>query len=318
MSREKQIDAVFEGGGVKGIGLAGAITVTQELGYQYQRVAGTSAGAITAALIAAGYRADRIKDIVFGMDYRKFMDPDPLNAVPLLGPLFSVGLRLGEYRGAYFLDWMRSRLNEAPQGPVRTFADLRTDNDDPKYRYRLKVIATDVTRGKMLVLPDDAIAYGIEPDELEVAMAVRMSMSIPYFFEPVKWRRPNGTTCYIVDGGVLSNYPVWLFDRDCDPRWPTIGYNLVEPDAGRPHKIRGPVTLFAALFSTMMEAHDARYIKDDDFERTIPIPTLGVNTTEFDISDSRKEQLFNSGRDAAKKFFTTWDFTKHAEKRRCR
>ena len=51
-------DLVFEGGGVKGIGLAGALATLEEREYGPQNIAGTSAGAITAALLAAGYSAD--------------------------------------------------------------------------------------------------------------------------------------------------------------------------------------------------------------------------------------------------------------------
>lgn len=90
--------------------------------------------------------------------------------------------------------------------------------------------------------------------------------------------------------------------------WPTFGFKLVDPQEGKLHTILGPITLFAALFSTMMEAHDARYIKDTDFMRTIPIPTLGVHTTEFDITPERKEALYQSGIAAGRDFFSRWDF----------
>ena len=63
-----KIDAVFEGGGVKGIGLVGAVAVTEERGYQFENLAGTSAGAIVAALIAAGYKSDKLKEIIENLD----------------------------------------------------------------------------------------------------------------------------------------------------------------------------------------------------------------------------------------------------------
>ena len=93
---------------------------------------------------------------------------------------------------------------------------------------------------------------------------------------------------------------------------------LVEPEStgAIPHKIRGPISMISALLSTMMEAHDARYIKDAQFVRTIPIPTLGVGTTEFDITRERSEQLFQSGWNAAETFFQTWDFKKYIQRYR--
>ncbi|GAJ11997.1 unnamed protein product, partial [marine sediment metagenome] len=185
---------------------------------------------------------------------------------------------------------------------------------------KLRVIASDISRGRLLVLPQDIADFGVRPGDLNVAAAVRMSMSIPFFYEPVKLRNmKTNQVSYIVDGGILSNFPVWLFDTEGEvSAWPTFGFKLVEPDEEMqvPHRIRGPISLLAALFSTMMEAHDARYIKDEQFIRTIPIPTLGVGTTEFDISREKSEALYQSGREAAEKFFDIWDFTEYVNKYR--
>jgi NTE family protein len=90
-----------------------------------------------------------------------------------------------------------------------------------------------------------------------------------------------------------------------------LGFKLVEPEEGTPHQIKGPVSMLAALFSTMMEAHDARYIQDEHFVRTIPIPTLGIKTTEFDITPARTDALYQSGRKAAEEFLSAWDFPKY-------
>ncbi|MFH1147405.1 MAG: patatin-like phospholipase family protein [Pseudomonadota bacterium] len=307
-----KLDAVFEGGGVKGIGLVGAVAVTGEKGYEFKNVAGTSAGAIVASLIAAGYGAQKLKEVIEELDYSKFKDKGFIDSLPGIGFALSLGFEKGIYEGRYFENWLRELLSGAPNGSIKTFRDLRTEYDDPKYRYKLQVIAADVSRGKMLVLPHDIRDYGVDPDELDVALAVRMSMSIPFFYEPVILKDNEGNKSYIVDGGILSNYPVWIFDDGSPtPPWPTLGYKLVEPGAGKPNSVNGPITLFAALFSTMMEAHDARYIANKDFVRTIPIPTLGVRTTEFDLSRERSNELYESGRAAAEQFFQLWDFEEY-------
>lgn len=308
MTDQKKLDAVFEGGGVKGIGLVGAIEVTERQGYVFENVAGTSAGAIVAALVAAGYRAAELRETMRTLNYAKFLDRSALDAIPLLGPVLSLGLEKGIYEGKYLTDWLAKQL--ASKG-VRTFGDLvSSDPDcarDPRWRYRLQVIATDLTRGRLVVLPRDAREYGLDPDELEVAAAVRMSMSIPFFFEPVRLG-PSNDASYIVDGGVLSNFPIWLFDSDDEPAWPTFGFKLVEPTEGKRHEISGPLSLFGALFTTMMEAHDARYIADASYVRTIGIPTMGVQSTDFDLSSTRADLLYQSGVDAAERFFETWSF----------
>ena len=202
---------------------------------------------------------------------------------------------------------------------IRTFKDLRGNEShkDSKYAYKLQVIASDVSRGRLIMLPHDIREYGLLPDELDVARAVRMSMSIPFFYKPVIIKDTKGVASFIVDGGILSNYPVGIFDPEgnTSPLWPTFGYKLVEPDENRPHDIRGPISLLSALFSTMMEAHDARYIKDTNFQRTIPIETLGVRTTDFDTTMEKKQELYESGKKAAEEFFQKWNFEDYEQKR---
>lgn len=312
MANEKRVDAVFEGGGVKGIGLVGAVAATVQRGYQFENVAGTSAGAIVAALVAAGYAPDELKQVMAAVDYEQFEDEGFLDKFGLLGKALSVGFEKGIYEGRFFEEWLRKLL---AQKDKRTFGDLVMPAyaDDPRYRYRLQVIAADISRGKLLVLPGDIQDYGEKPDDLDIARAVRMSMSIPFFFEPVQLK---GNT--IVDGGVLSNFPVWLLDdkTTADPPWPTFGYKLVDPQTDRPHEIHGPISLFAALFSTMMEAHDARYLEDRDFARTICIPTTGVRATDFDITRDKADALFNAGFAAAEQFLARWDFDRYKDRYR--
>jgi len=310
-------DAVFEGGGVKGIGLVGAVEVAEEKGYHLENVAGTSAGAIVAALVASGYSGAELKKVMQELDYNKFKDASPVDKLPLVGPLTSLIFEKGIYEGDFLMNWMRKLLKAKG---IETFADLVVEDykDDEKYRFKLRVIASDITLGRMLALPQDINEYGMRPEDLNVALAVRMSMSIPFFFEPVGLKNmKTDRVSYIVDGGLLSNFPVWLFDTEGgEPEWPTFGFKLVEPEEGSPRIVRGPVSMLTALFSTMMEAHDARYIKDENFVRTIAIPTLGIKTTEFNITRERSEALYQSGRQAAGKFFESWDFRQYVARYR--
>lgn len=312
MAEILKADAVFEGGGVKGIGLVGALAVAEERGYQWENVAGTSAGAIVASLVAAGYRAAEIKSIMDTLDYSNFKDVGLEDRIPVLGSILSLGIEKGIYEGEYLENLLTDLLSRKG---VRTFGDLVVPEyaEDERYRYRLRVIASDISRGRILVLPQDARKYGVNPDDLSVARAVRMSMSIPLFFEPVRMRdQETGEESYIVDGGLLSNFPIWLFDTQGGvPEWPTFGLRLVEgsegPRAVR-HQIKGPLSLLAALFFTSMEAHDARYIEDQDWVRTIPIATAGVSATDFDLSREASDGLYQAGVHGAEKFFSTWNF----------
>ncbi len=111
-----------------------------------------------------------------------------MDRLPVLGPVASALADWGIYEGKVFEKWIAELLAAKK---VTRFGDLVDEGADASNRYRLRVIASDVTHRRMLVLPNDAGHLGIHPDELEVAYAARMSMSIPVFFEPVIHIRPK-------------------------------------------------------------------------------------------------------------------------------
>jgi NTE family protein len=322
-----QADLVFEGGGVKGIGLAGAYRELADQGYHPECVAGTSAGAITAALIAVGYTGPELEDVVLRqMHFPDFEDPTFLNRFGTPGEMLQFFKSRGMHSGDFFLNWMRERLQAKR---ITKFGQLRNPQPSNDNRnYRLQVIASDLTARRMLVLPRDADRLGIDPDELEIAQAVRMSMSIPVFFEPVLFNhRQTGHEHVIVDGGMLSNYPIWLFDcpDHTPPRFPTFGMLLVAPgqqapllptppsDAELPD-VGSDVEFLKAIAETMMEARDRFYVEQANYARTIPIPTLGIRTTQFDISPQQAQNLFDSGKTATAQFLDTWNFEAYKHK----
>ncbi len=313
MAQNKQkVDGVFEGGGVTGIGLVGAASVIEAAGYEFSNLAGTSAGAIIASLLAAGYSASELKQIISDFNFSKLEDSPWSGHIPFIGGLADEIFYKGLYKGDVFLNQMRDLLKAKKIYTFRDFIDPEYP-DDPRYHFKLQVVASDISRGRMLVLPRDINSndYGMEPEDLEVALAVRMSMSIPFFFEPVKLKES-----YIVDGGLLSNFPIELFDSDSPPGWPTFGFKLVFSDQTNPaqlvqHRVNGPLSELAAIFFTAMEAHDAYYLKNDKYVRTIPIDTLTIGATAFNLTQANKDDLHSSGMNAAKTFLDHWDFEKY-------
>lgn len=323
---EQRVDLVFEGGGVKGIALAGAFAELDARGFQPQCLAGTSAGAITAALVAAGYTGSEIERIVTqDMHFPSFQDPSPLRKLGRVGAAIDIAKRRGIHSGAYFLAWMQEKLSAHGLTQFGQLKDAAAS--DERRRYKLQVIASDLSDHSMLVLPRDASRLGIDPDQLRVADAVRMSMSIPFFFVPVIHQNPrSGGQHMIVDGGILSNFPLWLFDSTpLKPRFPTFGVELVAPptqvedaqaQGAPPPTLPSFVDYLKSLVNTATQAHDRFYLEDEDFARTIAISTLGVNTTDFQITPDRVAALIQSGHDATDKFLATWDFEAWVETHR--
>jgi NTE family protein len=123
------VDLVFEGGGVKGVGLAGAYGALEEEGWEPECVAGASAGAITAALVAAGYTGAELREEVLALQFGQFKDEGWEDRLPVIGREISVLRDFGVYEGRRFLQWMTEKLDRKG---VRTFSDLKpTGSDDP-------------------------------------------------------------------------------------------------------------------------------------------------------------------------------------------
>jgi NTE family protein len=299
-------DIVLEGGGVKGIGLVGAVEVLTKKGYGIRRVAGTSAGAIVGSLIAAGMPADKLTETMKSLDYVQFRDKSFLAQFGKAGEAASVALTKGIYKGDYLRTWLADQLQSLG---VRTFADLKLTEPwakklPPEQRYKLVVVVSDISQGRMLRLPWDYAKYGLDPDQQLVAEAVRGSMSIPFFYQPAHLK-----DSYLVDGGLLSNFPVDLFDTTAD--WPTFGIKLsAKPEPGIiPNPAHDIVSYSKAILSTATGAHDQMYIDDPcTLRRTIFVDTGKITATNFEITPEQQHFLYQNGQTGATKFLKTWDF----------
>ncbi|ALC92729.1 hypothetical protein AM500_09375 [Bacillus sp. FJAT-18017] len=292
------IDGVFSGGGIKGFALIGAYEAVERRGFRFCRVAGTSAGSIVASLVAAGYTSAEMRGLLDELNLEKLLDSRKLLLPSPLTKWLLLYWKMGLYKGDALEAWIAEKL--ALKG-LRTFGDLPPET--------LRIVASDLSNGRMVILPDDLPKYGLSPASFSIAKAVRMSCSIPYFFEPVKLTDASGTNI-LVDGGVLSNFPMWLFDRENVKKVrPVLGIKLSHDPENHPkHKIKNAIQLFEALFETMKDAHDARYIARKHARNIIFIPTSGVLATEFELTEEKKDLLIKHGRDCAEFFFRKWSY----------
>jgi NTE family protein len=360
-----RFDMVFEGGGAKGSVFVGALQVLFAEGHTARRLIGTSAGAITASLLAAGYTPeemlhavneklpngkprfttfmDKPKAADFSDDLRKssqtamaldsiplppLMDRrllDLLLANPLYCQMFSFVEAGGLFTGGAFRAWLEEKMavkGIAPSDTLKTFA-AKTGKD-------LSVVASDTTDVEMLVLN-----HRTAPD-VPVTWAVRMSMSIPFVWREVVWQKEWGlyrgrekTGKAIVDGGVLSNFPIrliaepspaimgdedpfaagnlgLLIDEGLDvPQREKATAAAAAPTTPSPeHRHKPPsindfktVRRVTRLIDTMMGARDNQDIRDHAAE-ICRLPAKNYGTTEFDMSPERLEALIEGGRQA--------------------
>ncbi len=325
---QAKVDAVFEGGGVKAIAQVGGIRAAERVGLGWNRLGGTSGGAIVASLLAAGLGARRIWEVLTETDLTRMMDVFYLPNVRLLRrfryfylPLLpNVLLFKAAFEGREFEELMRRHLLVEPGGSGArdmTFGDLRVPKEHWwQSEHRLKLVATDVSRRRPVVFPDDAAQYREydNGDEMPVYRAVRMSMSIPLVFKPVTLHeKRTGKPCLIVDGGVSSNFPIWLFDRPASagpPQRPTFGFLLDE--GAKIHSTRTVLGLVWSTFHTGMGAMDRR-LSPWDADRTIRMPTGGVSTTDFDLPATGQKRLLEWGYGATMAFLRRFDWRAHVK-----
>jgi NTE family protein len=313
----EEADGVFRGGGVKGIGLAGALCGFAEHSekpvHRWVNVAGASAGAIIACYLAVGHSGHEMADLLHRTPFASFQDFPRGSKV--LGALSLVGGRGGGLAaGDAFEHWFDTELGGA------TFEAVAKPENGAARDWRLKLIAVDITNHSLLVLPDDLRDYRvpgtaglIDPDGFKISRAARMSMSIPYFFRPVELEHKSGVRSLIVDGGTLSNFPVWLFDVDPgtagrQPCRPTFGFTLTGGKGfgggfGKAAGLAPPaVKMGFDIFHTAQSAWDARFVSHSTRVRTLEVDAGDVGTTEFDLSSDRQNMLLANGREAAKAF----------------
>ena len=324
----KRADLVLSGGGVKGVGLVGAVVALMDAGYAPQRVSGTSAGSIVGAVVAAAAQTGEmtgteVKELALQLDYGKFLDSGPIQRVPLLGPSLALLRGSGIYKGDYAHDWLQSQLRGLG---VTTFGDLAIDDDElpAEQRYRLVVTVTDVTTGQLVRLPwDYRRVYGLDPDEQSVADAVRASMAIPFFFRPASLTSATGRTSTLVDGGLLSNFPIDSLDcpNGKSPRWPSFGVTVLPnlPDGNdkvipalAALRLLGPPHLLEDVITTVLVGRDQAYLNLPWVcARAIRVDSTDVGYLDFDITDRQVEALYANGYAATERFLATWNWSSY-------
>lgn len=324
---------IFEGGGVKGIAYVGALEVLSEKGIvdQIMRIGGTSAGAINAILIGLGYTFQETKDILWDLDFHKFMD-DSWGVIRDTDRLIT---SFGWYKGDFFRNWIGKLIKEKTGNSESTFGDVEA----MKKKKGLKSL---YFMGTNLSTRFSEVFSNEHTPRMCIADAVRISMSIPLFFAAKRSMRGD----VYVDGGVLDNYPIKLFDRkkyiatgnmavteyyekinkliknkpreisDYVYNKETLGFRLDNKEeiaafrdhAELPeHKIDNFFDYTWALIETILDAQSSTHLHSDDWVRTIYIDTLGVKTTEFDLSDDKKEALLDSGKKSTRNYFEWFD-----------
>ena len=354
----------FSGGGIKGLAYMGAIQELLQNSdkidiSQVKRTAGTSAGSILAALYSVyNGNYDAMKNLMDD-DFSKFEDFTPFgremealisdfrgwdwykfllfpwaigkgiktidDASAVYKDLFSKfdATKTGIWAGDVFKQWLEDAIDAALKDAGLSFTSkeltFKKIHETDYFRIDPFVIGTNLNSGYPVVF-----SYQDTPDIL-LADAVRVSMSIPIFFEPVEIAFPfNGgqTKCLFVDGGVVWNYPIELFDQkqfmpdyksgpysNLDANPGTLGLKLDTDDAiailqdpgkmatdiGMPPPANGMDFAGYILNDLMNNQNFAMLLFSRNEQRTVNVSGCGIPPTKFDLDKEEKDKLFNSG-----------------------
>ncbi|MGD9276663.1 MAG: patatin-like phospholipase family protein [Candidatus Pacearchaeota archaeon] len=321
---------VFEGGGVKGIAYGGALEELEKkkILQKIKRVAGTSAGAITAILISLGYSAKEVTKIISETNFNNFADND----FGFLFDVLRVIRKFGWNKGNKFYNWIGELIKARAGKEDLTFLELH--NLIGKNNFRdLYIVGTNLSKQF-----SEVYSYETSPD-MQIREAARISMSIPLYFKSVK--KENDI---MADGGVVLNYAINVFDNlkyledkkngervnyNSDENYlfnhETLGFRLdsvneinynSEGWRSVPRIIKNLKDYSFALLGFMMEGANKRHLHRNDWNRTVFINTIGVKTTDFDLSQEKINALVEEGRKGVVEHFK-WRNGKKGMKKPC-
>ena len=308
---------VFEGAGIRGIAYGGVIKELEnrDLLKNIERVGGTSAGAITALMISLGYNSKEIELIISSTSFSKFNDGNYM----LAGGLNRMRKYYGWYKGQKFTTWLEKIIEAKTNDADISFSEL-----ERKGFKKLYVTGTSLSSQKLIVFSAESYP------NMRVADAVRISMSIPLYFEPVFMtqdgeivKRPKSKTGLevMVDGGMIGNYPIRLFDStkylgDSSNRFvynhETLGFRIDRAEQIANDSVNNKLAPFdiynlkqyvRAFYSLTVENLNRQSLTHEDWERTVSIKDADISSRIRSLSKEEIDTLLQNGNEATRLHF---------------
>lgn len=308
---------VFEGAGIRGLAYAGALEVLEEkdLIKNIENVGGTSAGAITALMISLGYTSSEVNTIISSTDFGDFNDGEFL----FVGGLYRIKNNFGWYKTDKFEDWLGEIIEAKSVNKNITFEGL--SNQGFKNLY---VTATCLNKQKVLVFSKDSYP------KMKVLDAVKISMSVPIYFEVVfidslgtihERTEDISNLDLVMDGGVIGNFPIDIFDRDTVvsegksvriPNPNTLGFRIDSEEQIKYDEVNqelSPIEIgdiqdyMIAMYILVIENLNRNQLEGFDWDRTVSIGDADIGPKVKTLSKTQKEALLESGRKNTIDFF---------------
>lgn len=303
---------VFEGAGIRGIAYCGALRKMEEKNWLQPvlRVGGTSAGAVTAMVVALGYDSREIQQIITGTSFKK-LSGGPFS---FLGGINRISRYFGWYKTQRVDEWLGRIIAAKTGNPDITFRELKEKGFKDLY-----VTGTSLNQQQLVVF-----SYENYPD-MKVRYAVRISMGIPFYFEaafidnlgrPIQHPKNKSGLNVMVDGGITGNFPIRLFDStkyiNGDPglnqfqvNKETIGLRIdsddqIDKDSRRESglamlPVNSVKEYTAALYNFVIENLNRQSLTIEDWSRTISISSSHISPRLRKMKKTEIELLITNG-----------------------
>jgi len=324
---------VFEGGGAKGVAYLGAIEVLKREGIlqKIERIGGTSAGAINALLLGLNYTDKDLEDIILNMNFVKMLFGVRECIYIFLNFKKRINNEFGFFKGDRFYNWIKDLIKKKTGNPNSIFQEIHDKKEKCNFK-DIYFIGANLSTGFAEIYSHE------DTPDMEVAKAVRISMSLPILFTVIR-KDKQDDVC--IDGGLINNYPIKLFDRqEYAPKYKreteyykeynkklkkigqerkklwmynkeTLGFKLDSKEEKalfcnykKPEskKIKNIIQYALRLLSTIYNIQSSIHLHSDDWHRTIYIDTLDVGTLSFMINKSKKKELADSGKKCTEEY----------------
>jgi NTE family protein len=308
-AREKPFirNLVFEGAGIRGIAYCGAISELEEnnLMKHVEKVGGTSAGAIVALTVALGYSGNEIQNIIKETNFRRFND----GGYSFIGGLNRMNKYFGWYRGIQFENWLEKIIADKTHHADITFQEMNEMGFKDLF-----VTGTCLNKQRLVIFSRETYP------NMKIKDAIRISMSIPLYFEAVfidkqgkviPHPKQKDTLDVMVDGGFTGNFPIHLFDSNSEPDFATLGFRIDSDKQIKNDRERKDIAVMDvknfkqyvnAFYNIVIENLNRSQLSEDDWKRTVSISDGGIGPRIRKLSAKEINILLENGRSATRTY----------------
>ncbi len=274
----------FDGGGARGIAYVGAMRVLEEkdMMKDIKRVVGTSVGSIIATAVALGYTADQMEELLLNKNFNDFKD----NSGYIIINVLKFFVNYGYYRGNEFTKWIEEIIKTKTDNGSITFKQVYED-----YGKELIIAGTCLNRKKTIYFNHN------DYPNMTIKEAIRISASIPFFFDAYRFRDE-----VYVDGGITDSYPFGYFNEDDKTLGFKLDFKLLTLQKTQGDRIYWMGDYLYHFMTTVLNRVEQVHVKDYYWKNTVILDALDVGITEFEIPLGKKLALIRIGYDTTKKF----------------